>query len=157
MRHRFNLIAYTNRWTKCEAIKNNDEPLLQRQDSRWTYKTDNCEVFWRSIGKGVLFKTFDVKVQLQNVPELWRQSVEKFTPFPYRTSAYSHGIYDDHIKQPVSHRRLPILAHFSYVNMLRNILFRNRFFLQNTVKYHMEKETFYMESQSSLQDALPLN
>ena len=29
---------------------------------------------WRSIGKGVLFKTFDVKVQVHFVPELWRQT-----------------------------------------------------------------------------------
>ena len=34
-----------------------------------------CDVI---IGKGVLFKTFDVKVQVQNVPELWRQRFEKW-------------------------------------------------------------------------------
>ena len=28
---------------------------------------------WRSIGKGVLFEKFDVKVQVKNVPELWCQ------------------------------------------------------------------------------------
>ena len=32
---------------------------------------------WRSIGKGVLFKTFDVKVQVQNVPKLCRQTFRK--------------------------------------------------------------------------------
>ena len=32
---------------------------------------------WRSIGKGVLFKTFDVKVQVHFVPELWRQTFWK--------------------------------------------------------------------------------
>ena len=37
---------------------------------------------WRSIGKGVLFKTSDVKVQ---VPELWRQYALKSTLF-YGTS-----------------------------------------------------------------------
>ena len=36
---------------------------------------------WRSIGKGVLFKTFDVNVQVHSVPELWRQMFWS-TPFP---------------------------------------------------------------------------
>ena len=41
-----------------------------------------CQVImWRSVGKGVLFKTFDVKVQVQNVPELWRQTFCKVLLF----------------------------------------------------------------------------
>ena len=36
---------------------------------------------WRSIGKGVLFKTFDVKVQVHFVPELWRQTFWKVLLF----------------------------------------------------------------------------
>ena len=36
---------------------------------------------WRSIGKGVLFKTFDVKVQVHSVPELWRQTFWKVLLF----------------------------------------------------------------------------
>ena len=46
---------------------------------------------WRSMGKGVLYKTFDVKVQVHFVPELSRQTfwkVNRFVKysFSYRTS-----------------------------------------------------------------------
>ena len=41
---------------------------------------------WRPIGKRLLFKTFDVKVQIQNVPELWRQIFWKALLFPNGTS-----------------------------------------------------------------------
>ena len=36
---------------------------------------------WRSKGIGVFFKMFDVKVQVQNVPELWRQTFWKVLLF----------------------------------------------------------------------------
>ena len=47
---------------------------------------------WRSIGKGVLFKTFDVKVQVQKVvPELWRQTFWKVLIFLMECHIYLIG------------------------------------------------------------------
>ena len=40
---------------------------------------------WHSIGKGVPFKTFDVKVQVQNVPDFDVKHFENYS-FSYRTS-----------------------------------------------------------------------
>ena len=41
-------------------------------------QNDICDV---PLGKRVIFKTFDVKVQVQNVPELWRQMFWKVLLF----------------------------------------------------------------------------
>ena len=43
---------------------------------------------WRSIGKGVLYKTFDVKVQVHSVPELWRQTFCKVLLFLWNDTFY---------------------------------------------------------------------
>ena len=51
-------------------------------------KVSSFECFtrvWCSVGKGVLFKTFDIKVKVQNVPELWRQTFWEFS-FSYGAS-----------------------------------------------------------------------
>ena len=47
------------------------------------------ESMWRSIGKGVLFKTLDVSVQVHSVPELWRQMFRKaFLSRSFKTLDY---------------------------------------------------------------------
>ena len=42
----------------------------------------DVEIYVTFHRKMSTFKTFDVKVQVQNVPELWRQTFLKSTPFP---------------------------------------------------------------------------
>ena len=46
-----------------------------RNNCRFLLSEEGRFKLWRSIGKGVLFKTFDVKIQVQNVREIWCQTI----------------------------------------------------------------------------------
>ena len=65
-------------------LYNTNQPLKSYKMlmSIWSCYWDWEIYLWRSIGKGVLFKMFDVKVQVQNVPELWRQTLWKVLLIP---------------------------------------------------------------------------
>ena len=51
--------------------------FIPRMQSNIDQLQQVASYMWRFIGKGVLFKTFDVKGQVWNVPKLWRQTFWK--------------------------------------------------------------------------------
>ena len=75
-------LTYIGKWKNRLALNStyNRNPKLSK-------------VMWRPIGKGVLFKTFDVKVQVHFVPELWRQTFWKVLLFLWNVTYINLLIY----------------------------------------------------------------
>ena len=96
--HNFDQVSYDVGWYWCSIFRkgvvsrwkqdNNLNRSFCQDMKKYIEYTRQCEK--RSIGKGVLFKTIDVKVQVHFVPELWRQMFWKVLLFLWNVTYYKY-------------------------------------------------------------------